>query len=240
VAEILSEQPNEAGSPGSEMPWPFSRSEPESTATMPATATAPAAAKTGRRTALATRRRLIGAAALLLAAVIVLPMLLDTAPRPVREDISITIASPPPPPASQPRRRCRSTRRSPSPRPRAASRRRPIRRGVARPSPCRPLQRRRSRLRSRAAVDRGPSAGCAASASEKFAVQWPPVHPGGGEGPGARLKKDGFSATSKRVDCRQHAAPGARRPFASREEASARGEDEGRRPQGDRGRWLKG
>jgi len=46
-----------------------------------------------------TRRRLIGATALLLAAVIALPMLLDTAPRPVPDDISITVATPP---AAQP------------------------------------------------------------------------------------------------------------------------------------------
>ena len=45
-----------------------------------------------------TRRRLIGAAALLVAAVIVLPMLLDTAPKPVADDIAITVASPPPAP----------------------------------------------------------------------------------------------------------------------------------------------
>ena len=81
------------------MPWPFSRNEPEST-------DREAGEGNGRRAEprdpaaelrAQTRRRLIGAAALLLAAVLVLPMLLDTAPRPVREDIAITIASPPPP-----------------------------------------------------------------------------------------------------------------------------------------------
>jgi len=81
------------------MPWPFSRSEP-------ASAEKEAGEAGGRRAEARdpaaelrtqTRRRLIGAAALLLAAVIVLPMLLDTAPRPVREDISITVASPAPP-----------------------------------------------------------------------------------------------------------------------------------------------
>ena len=81
------------------MPWPFSRNEPES-------ADRDAGEGDGRRGVTRdpaaelrsqTRRRLVGAAALLLAAVIVLPMLLDTAPRPVREDIAITVASPPPP-----------------------------------------------------------------------------------------------------------------------------------------------
>ena len=82
------------------MPWPFSRKEPESTerdagdgSGRRAEAKDPAAELRTQ-----TRRRLIGAAALLLAAVIVLPMLLDTTPRPVREDISITVASPAPPP----------------------------------------------------------------------------------------------------------------------------------------------
>ena len=43
-----------------------------------------------------TRRRLIGATALLVGAVIVLPMLLDTAPRPVPDNIAITVAIPSP------------------------------------------------------------------------------------------------------------------------------------------------
>jgi DedD protein len=80
------------------MPWPFSRSEPASSSAGPG--------ETGARQSEArdpaaelraqTRRRLLGAAVLLLAAVILLPMLLDTAPRPMREDITITVASPPP------------------------------------------------------------------------------------------------------------------------------------------------
>lgn len=92
--------PAELRIPGSEMPWPFSRNEPESAHKdagegngQRAEARDPAAELRTQ-----TRRRLIGAAALLLAAVIVLPMLLDTSPRPVRDDISITVASPPPPP----------------------------------------------------------------------------------------------------------------------------------------------
>ena len=81
------------------MPWPFSRNEPESTdreagegGGRRAEARDPAAELRAQ-----TRRRLVGAAVLLLAAVFALPMLLDGAPRPVREDIAITIDSPPPP-----------------------------------------------------------------------------------------------------------------------------------------------
>lgn len=79
------------------MPWPFSRKAPTSAGK----ASAEAGARQGEARDPAaelraqTRRRLVGAAALLLAAVIVLPMLLDTAPRPVREDVAITVASPP-------------------------------------------------------------------------------------------------------------------------------------------------
>ncbi|MBK9246142.1 MAG: SPOR domain-containing protein [Burkholderiales bacterium] len=80
------------------MPWPFSRSEPEQTER---DGNGEGRASGGRDPAAElraqTRRRLIGAAALLLAAVIVLPMLLDTTPRPVREDVSITIVNPLPP-----------------------------------------------------------------------------------------------------------------------------------------------
>lgn len=79
------------------MPWPFSRKEPASAGK----ASDEAGARQGEvrdpaaELRAQTRRRLVGAAALLLAAVIALPMLLDTAPRPVREDVAITVASPP-------------------------------------------------------------------------------------------------------------------------------------------------
>ena len=85
------------------MPWPFSRSEPASSgggsgeaAARQGEARDPAAELRAR-----TRRRLIGAAVLLLGAVIVLPMLLDTAPRQVRDDIAIIVDSPPPAPAAK-------------------------------------------------------------------------------------------------------------------------------------------
>jgi DedD protein len=81
------------------MPWPFSRKDPSS----PGEGQEGTGGRQGEtRDAAAefrtqTRRRLIGAAALLLAAVIALPMLLDTAPRPVSDDISITVVTPPAP-----------------------------------------------------------------------------------------------------------------------------------------------
>jgi DedD protein len=80
------------------MPWPFSRSEPASSAAGPAeTGARPNEARDpAAELRVQTRRRLIGAAVLLLAAVIVLPMLLETDPRPLRDDIVITVASPPP------------------------------------------------------------------------------------------------------------------------------------------------
>lgn len=80
------------------MPWPFSRSEPAPADAGPADAGGRRNESRDPATELRvrTRHRLIGAAVLLLAAVIALPMLLDTAPRPVREDVVITVASPPP------------------------------------------------------------------------------------------------------------------------------------------------
>jgi DedD protein len=58
-----------------------------------------------------TRRRLIGAAALLLGAVVVLPMLLDSTPKTVPDDIAITVTKPP---AARP-----ETRTAPAPVPKA-------------------------------------------------------------------------------------------------------------------------
>jgi len=80
------------------MPWPFSRSQPSEAGEEPAEAGGrPAEARDPEAELRSqTRRRLIGAALLLLAAVIVLPMLLDSAPRPVPEEIAITVVSPPP------------------------------------------------------------------------------------------------------------------------------------------------
>jgi len=89
------------------MPWPFSRKEPSSPGEghqEGAGGRQGEARDAAAELRIQTRRRLIGATALLLAAVIALPMLLDTAPRPVPDDISITVAAPPParPPADKP------------------------------------------------------------------------------------------------------------------------------------------
>lgn len=90
-----------ASVPGSAMPWPFSRSEPappgEGDVRADAGGRRAEAKDPAAELRAQTRRRLIGAALLLLVAVIVLPMLLDTAPRPVPEDIKITVATPPAP-----------------------------------------------------------------------------------------------------------------------------------------------
>jgi DedD protein len=209
------------------MPWPFSRSEPDSTGNdagdgngRRAAAKDPAAELRSR-----TRRRLIGAAALLLAAVIVLPMLLDTAPRPVREDISITIASPPPP---QPPRK-------------PAEKALPIDEKIAEPAPARseppppdppaespppspppvtaaaPQPVAQAEPQSTAA--RPPVA--AAPASEKFAVQVAALStPAAAKDLVARLKKGGFSAYVEAVSTADSTLHRVRvGPFASREEA---------------------
>ena len=83
---------------GSAMPWPFSRSErrsPDEGAADPGDRRGEAG-DPAKELRVQARRRLIGAAALLLAAVIVLPFVLDTAPRPVPDELSIVVAAPPP------------------------------------------------------------------------------------------------------------------------------------------------
>jgi DedD protein len=85
------------------MTWPFSRSELKSPDEGPA-GSGDRKAEAGDPASelrVQARRRLIGAAALLLAAVIVLPIVLDSAPRPVPEDLAITVATPPPPPVAR-------------------------------------------------------------------------------------------------------------------------------------------
>lgn len=207
------------------MPWPFSRSEPESTGDdagdgngRRAAAKDPAAELRSR-----TRRRLIGAAALLMAAVIVLPMLLDTAPRPVREDISITIASPPPPPVKP------------------AEKALPIDEKIAEPAPARsepppsdpPAESPRpspppitaaapqpvAQAEPQSTAARPPVA--AAPASEKFAVQVAALSTSAAaKDLVARLKKGGFSAYVEAVSTADSTLHRVRvGPFASREEA---------------------
>jgi len=207
------------------MPWPFSRSEPESTGNdagdsngRRAAAKDPAAELRSR-----TRRRLIGAAALLLAAVIVLPMLLDTAPRPVREDISITIASPPPPPGKPTEKALPIDEKiaepaparsepSPSDPPAESPRPSPPPATAAAPQPV--VQAEPQSTEARPPV-------AAAPASEKFAVQVAALStPVAAKDLVARLKKGGFSAYVEAVSTADSTLHRVRvGPFASREEA---------------------
>jgi DedD protein len=207
------------------MPWPFSRSEPESTGNdagdgngRRAAAKDPAAELRSR-----TRRRLIGAAALLLAAVIVLPMLLDTAPRPVREDISITIASPPPPPRKPAEKALPIDEKiaepaparsepPPSDPPAESPRPSPPPAAAAAPQPV-------AQAEPQSTAARPPIA--AAPASEVFAVQVAALStPAAAKDLVVRLKKGGFSAYVEAVSTADSTLHRVRvGPFASREEA---------------------
>ena len=209
------------------MPWPFSRNPPEPTDREAgegnerrAEVRDPAAELRAR-----TRRRLIGAAALLLAAVLVLPMLLDTAPRPVREDIAITIASPPPsvqkpadrapafdekvaeaeraePAPSEPV--ANAARPSPPPAPQAAPP--PAPQPAAQPAP---------------PSSPAPPPAVAAPGAEKFAVQVAALsNAAAARELAARLKKGGFNAYVEAVSSADSTLHRVRvGPFAGREEA---------------------
>jgi len=204
------------------MPWPLSRNEPESTdreagegSGRRAEARDPAAELRAQ-----TRRRLIGAAALLLAAVIVLPMLLDTAPRPVRDDIAITIASPPAP-LQKPADKASTVdekiaepapaRDEPPPAEPAAN--------AARPSlPAPPTQAEQQSVSPAAPVQPPPAA---APATEKFAVQVAALSTAAAAKElAARLKMGGFSAYVEAVSTPDSTLHRVRvGPFASRDEA---------------------
>lgn len=210
------------------MPWPFSRKEPASADRdagegdgRPGGTRDPAAELRSQ-----TRRRLIGAAALLLAAVIVLPMLLDTTPRPVREDVAITVASPPPLPkpegiastagekVAEPapiRNEPPATAEPPSsaspaplPPPPAAPPSSPAKPTVAAPS-----------------SSPGKPAVAAASAPDRFAVQVAALSSAAAAKELlARLKKSGFNAYVEAVSTGETTLHRVRiGPFASREEA---------------------
>jgi DedD protein len=204
------------------MPWPLSRNEPESTdreagegSGRRAEARDPAAELRAQ-----TRRRLIGAAALLLAAVIVLPMLLDTAPRPVRDDIAITLASPPAP-LQKPADRAStvdekiaepaSARDEPPPAEPVAN--------AARPSPPAPPTQAEQQTVSPAAPGEPPPA--AAPATEKFAVHVAALSTAAAAKElAARLKTGGFSAYVEAVSTPDSTLHRVRvGPFASRDEA---------------------
>lgn len=202
------------------MPWPFSRNEPEPT-------DSEAGEGNGRRAEprdpaaelrAQTRRRLIGAAALLLAAVLALPMLLDTAPRPVREDIAITIASPPapvqkpddrPPAVDEKATEAAPERSEPPPAEPVAN--------AARPSP--------PPATLAAAQPAAPPAAAkptaVAPSAEKFAVQVAALSTAAAaKDLAARLNKGGFSAYVEAVSSADSTLHRVRvGPFASREEA---------------------
>ena len=204
------------------MPWPFSRNEPEST-------DREAGEGNGRRAEprdpaaelrAQTRRRLIGAAALLLAAVLVLPMLLDTAPRPVRDDVAITIASPTAP-APKPDDRTPAVdekvteaapeRSEPPPAEPVAS--------ADPPSPPLPTTKAAPQAAPPPAPVKPPTA--AAPSAERFAVQVAALSTAAAAKELAgRLNKGGFSAYVEAVPSTDSTLHRVRvGPFASREEA---------------------
>jgi DedD protein len=194
------------------MPWPFSRNDPESAdrqagegAARRAEARDPAAELRSQ-----SRRRLIGAAVLLLAAVIVLPLLLDTTPRPVREDIAITVATPSPPP--------------PKPVDNAA----PPDEKIAEPAPVRsdpPPAEEPPPPTAAPQVPQVPQAPpakpAAAAPAERFAVQVAALSsPAAAKELAGRLKKGGFGAYVEAVSTAEGTLHRVRvGPFAGRDEA---------------------
>ena len=206
------------------MRWPFSRSEAATPGASPAEPggrpNEPRDPASELRTQ--TRRRLIGAAVLLLAAVIVLPMVLDSAPRPVRDDIVIAVATPPPevPPA-----------RMPEARPPAADAK------IAEPAPPRPepesgpTPEPKPAPPAAPAADPGPAgpAGTAppkpppvpAAGKDRFVVQVVALSsPAAADDLKARLVKGGFSAYVEAVATTNGTLHRVRvGPFSSRDEA---------------------
>lgn len=218
---------------GSEMPWPFSRNEPD-----------PADKDTGegngRRTQARdpaaelrtqTRRRLLGAAGLLVAAVIVLPMVLDSTPRPVRDDVSITIASPPP--ARQPAEHAptaddKPAESSPSPKdaaPPAAEAPGKIGKAPLAAAPPPPVQQAQSSAAPASPVQPPaapvPPPAAAVVPADRFAVQVAALSSAAAAGElVARLRKGGFSAYVEPVSTADSTLHRVRvGPFPGREEA---------------------
>lgn len=194
----------------SAMPWPFSRSKAEPAnreagegSGRRAEARDPAAELRAR-----TRRRLIGAAALLLAAVILLPMLLDTTPRPLRDDVSISVVGAPQPitqPAgSAPLIDEKIAEPVPAP---------------SEPPPAVEPPEKAGKTSPAQAVRPAPPA--AAPAAEKFAVQVAALSTAAAaKDLVARLKKGGFAAYIEAVSTASGTLHRVRvGPFASRDEA---------------------
>jgi DedD protein len=205
------------------MPWPFLRNEPES-------ADKDAGEGNGRRAdardpaaelRAQTRRRLIGAAALLLAAVVVLPMLLDTSPKPVRDDISIAVVSTPPP-AQSPADKAPAVDDEKIAEP-APVRSEPTPPVEASPKPARtpqppPLPQPTQPAKSATAVQ--PTA-AATPTADRFAVQVAALStPAAAKDLVARLKTGGFAAYIETVTTADNTLHRVRvGPFASRDEA---------------------
>jgi len=204
------------------MPWPFSRTEPAAAGEEPAEGSGrPAEARDPQaELRIQTRRRLIGAALLLLAAVIVLPMLLDSAPRPVPDEIVITVTSPPP------------AARAPADRPPAMDEK------MAEPAPLRsepppariepppaeaPAKATKPAKSPRTAQPTPPvqSAAAAAPGAEKFVLQVAALStPAAADELMVRLIKGGFSAYVEAVTTADGTLHRVRvGPFASRDDA---------------------
>ncbi len=219
---------------GSEMPWPFSRNEPDPAdkdagegGGRRAQASDPAAELRAQ-----TRRRLLGAAALLGAAVIVLPMLLDSAPRPVRDDVSITIANAPvPPPAAQPpveqaaAAPDKAAEAVPLPKDAApAAAEPPAKAGkapLARASTPPPPPAEPAALPAQPAAPPAQPPAATTTPAERFAVQVAALSTATAAGELiARLKQDGFSAYAEQLSTADSTLHRVRvGPFPSREEA---------------------
>ena len=208
------------------MPWPFSRNEPDDTdreadegSGRRGEARDPAAELRTR-----TRRRLIGAAAMLLAAVIVLPMLLDTTPRPVREDISITLANPPPadkPPDKAPTIDDRIAEPAAEPAAAPGEPPRPAEPPATAARPPSPPPAKATQPPSAQPMAPSPPPPAAAPAGERFAVQVAALSSAAAAKElVARLKKGGFNAYVEAVSTADGTLHRVRvGPFASREEA---------------------
>jgi len=179
-----------------------------------------------------TRRRLIGAAALLLGTVIVLPMLLDTTPRTVPDDVAITVASPAP--ATRPETRPAAEPKAVEPAPPVAEPAQP------KPDPAAEPPAQASRPEAKPPVESKPQAEAKPEPKPESKAETPaparPVQPApnarvavqvaalsnlaAAEDLQVRLIKDGFTAYVAQVTTASGIVHRVRvGPFASREEA---------------------
>ncbi len=198
------------------MPWPFSRNETEPTDNDAAEGNRRAGARDPAAELRAqTRRRLIGAAALLAGAVIVLPMVLDTSPKPVRDDISITVVDQAPPKPAPVDRAPKVDEKAAEPAP-GRSDPPPV---EASPKPAKAAQ--PASVPTPPARPPASAQSDVASATDRFAVQVAALSTSAAAGDlVARLKKDGFTAHVETVTTGGSTLHRVRvGPFASRDEA---------------------